>query len=52
MGNEGNGIQKETIKVCDEKVTIPMLGRAESLNVSIASGIIMWEMMRGGSVCG
>ena len=52
MGNEGNGIQKETIKVCDEKVTIPMLGQAESLNVSIATGIIMWEMLRGGSVCG
>ena len=48
MGNEGNGLKKETIDVCDEKITIPMLGRAESLNVSIASGIIMWEMMRGG----
>lgn len=46
MGNEGNGIKKETIDICDEKFTIPMLGRAESLNVSIASAIIMWEMMQ------
>lgn len=47
IGNEGNGLKEETIAICDEKITIPMLGRAESLNVSIASGIIMWEMMRG-----
>ncbi|MBR1779221.1 MAG: RNA methyltransferase [Clostridia bacterium] len=48
IGNEGNGIKEATIKACKEKVMIPMLGRAESLNASVAASIIMWEMVRGG----
>lgn len=47
VGNEGNGLKPETISACDRRVTIPMLGRAESLNASIAAGLLMWEMMRG-----
>lgn len=46
VGNEGNGLSTEVINFCDAKVTIPMLGRAESLNASMAAGILMWEMMR------
>ena len=46
VGNEGNGLSQELISACDEKVTIPMLGRAESLNAAMAAGILMWEMMR------
>lgn len=46
IGNEGNGLKKETIDICDNKITIPMDGRAESLNASIAAGIIMWEMIK------
>ena len=46
IGNEGNGLKKETIDVCSQKITIPMLGRAESLNASVAASIIMWEMTR------
>ncbi len=46
IGNEGNGLKKETIDLCDNKITIPMKGRAESLNVSVAAGIIMWEMIK------
>lgn len=46
IGNEGNGVSESVFEVC-EKVTIPMLGRAESLNASMAAAIIMWEMMRG-----
>lgn len=46
VGNEGNGMSRELISACDEKVTIPMLGRAESLNAAMAAGILMWEMMR------
>ncbi len=46
IGNEGNGLKKETIDVCSQRVTIPMLGRAESLNASVAASIIMWEMTR------
>ncbi len=46
IGNEGNGLRKETMDVCSQKITIPMLGRAESLNASVAASIIMWEMTR------
>ncbi len=45
IGNEGNGVSDEVFRVCD-KITIPMLGRAESLNASMAAAITMWEMMR------
>ena len=45
IGNEGNGVSEEVFSVC-EKLTIPMLGRAESLNASMAAAITMWEMMR------
>lgn len=46
VGNEGNGLKKETIKKCKEKVTIPMKGRAESLNAAVAASIAMWEMVK------
>lgn len=45
IGNEGNGVTPQTKARC-EKVTIPMQGRAESLNASMAAAIVMWEMMR------
>lgn len=47
IGNEGNGLLHETSEKCKIKVTIPMLGRAESLNASVASAISMWEILRG-----
>ena len=46
IGNEGNGLRAETVAVCKHSVTIPMAGRAESLNASMAAGIILWEMCR------
>ena len=46
IGNEGNGISKRTIELCDEKITIPMKGMAESLNAAAAASVVMWEMMR------
>lgn len=46
IGNEGSGLSAETVAACDRQVTIPMLGRAESLNASAASSILLWEMMR------
>lgn len=49
VGNEGNGLTDETIEACSGKVTIPMLGRAESLNASASAAILMWEMMRAES---
>lgn len=46
IGNEGNGLEKETISLCGERVTIPMPGRAESLNALAAATILIWEMQR------
>ena len=46
IGNEGNGVSKDIIEKCTERITIKMDGRAESLNASAAASIIMWEMAR------
>lgn len=48
IGNEGNGISDELIKHSNIKVKIPIIGNAESLNASIASGIIIYEIVRQG----
>ena len=46
IGNEGNGLKESTINACTHKITIKMSNNAESLNASIAAGILMWEMMK------
>ncbi len=46
MGNEGNGIRPEIEKLVGQSVTIPRLGKAESLNVSIASALFCAEITR------
>ena len=46
VGNEGNGISDELFELADKKVKIPMPGGAESLNVSIATSIILFEKVR------
>lgn len=46
IGNEGNGLKAETINACKNKITIPMKGKAESLNASAAASIIIWEMIK------
>lgn len=46
IGNEGNGLSKNVITNCKKTITIPMNGRAESLNVSAAASILMWELLR------
>ena len=46
IGNEGNGISDETKNAATKLVTIPMQGRAESLNAAAAASIMIWEMMR------
>ena len=46
MGSEEKGIYPALLKICDEKIKIPMAGGFESLNVSVASGIILYEAMR------
>ena len=46
IGNEANGVSKELQDMADEKVKIPMLGKTESLNASVATGIILYEYVR------
>lgn len=46
VGNEGNGLTEETKHACTACVTIPMKGRAESLNAAASAAVLMWEMMR------
>lgn len=46
IGNEGAGINPETINACDYFLTIPMSGPAESLNAAVAASLIMWEMSK------
>lgn len=46
VGNEGNGISDEIFNLADKKVKIPMPGGAESLNVSVATSIILFEKVR------
>jgi len=43
IGNEGNGLSREAIQACKQKLMIPMAGKAESLNAAAAAAIIMWE---------
>lgn len=46
VGNEGNGISEDVFKLANKKVKIPMPGGAESLNVAIATSIILFEKVR------
>ena len=46
LGAEGAGMRQLTRKTCDELVSIPMAGAVESLNVSVASGVCLYEALR------
>lgn len=46
MGSEEKGIYPALLKICDEKIRIPMAGDFESLNVSVAAGMILYEVMQ------
>ena len=46
IGNEANGVKKEIQDIADEKIKIPMLGKTESLNASVATGIVLYEYVR------
>ena len=46
MGSEEDGISNELMGIVDEKVSIPMLGKIESLNVSVSAGVAIYEAMR------
>lgn len=46
MGAEDTGISKEVLALCDTPVAIPMFGKIGSLNVSVAAGVMMYEIVR------
>ena len=46
MGTEGKGLRQLIKKTCDQLATIPMIGNVESLNVSVATGIVLFESRR------
>lgn len=46
MGAEDKGISSDVMAECDAKVTIPMFGKIGSLNVSVAAGVLMYEVVR------
>ncbi len=47
MGAEDEGISPENLRLCDEWAQIPILGTIESLNVSVATGVMLYEVVRG-----
>lgn len=46
VGNEANGVSSEIQEMADEKIKIPMLGKTESLNASVATGVMLYEYVR------
>jgi RNA methyltransferase, TrmH family len=46
VGNEGTGVPDEIVHACSGRVTVPMAGNVESLNVAVAAGVILFEAAR------
>ena len=44
FGNEVSGVDKEVVKQCDGFIEIPQFGMKHSLNISVAAGIVLWEL--------
>lgn len=49
VGNEVLGVKNEYLNICDEQIEIPMVGKKESLNVSIAAGVAMYYIKNNSS---
>ncbi len=47
VGNEARGPREEILALCDRRVKLPMAGRAESLNVAVAGGILLYGVAFG-----
>ena len=47
FGNEVTGVEQSTLQLCDGCIEIPQLGMKHSLNISVAAGIVLWELIRG-----
>jgi tRNA G18 (ribose-2'-O)-methylase SpoU len=48
FGNEVSGVEEGTIALCDGCIEIPQFGMKHSLNISVAAGIVLWEIVRTG----
>jgi 23S rRNA (guanosine2251-2'-O)-methyltransferase len=46
FGNEVAGVSEDLLKYCDECIEIPQFGMKHSLNVSVAAGMVLWELVR------
>ncbi len=46
MGSEEDGVSNEYLKLCDQQLCIPLLGKIQSLNVSVACGVMLYECVR------
>lgn len=46
IGNEGHGLDQQTVRACDCEVIIPIEAQSESLNASVAASVFLWEMRR------
>ncbi|MGN1402551.1 MAG: TrmH family RNA methyltransferase [Bacillus sp. (in: firmicutes)] len=44
VGNEGNGVSEEVLRLCDQNLYIPIHGKAESLNVAVATGVLLYSL--------
>ncbi|RXK58794.1 TrmH family RNA methyltransferase [Lacibacter luteus] len=47
FGNEAEGVEQETLLQCDGCIEIPQFGMKHSLNISVAAGVVLWELVRG-----
>ena len=48
MGNEQSGLTDNLMKACGQLIKLPMLGRSDSLNLAVATGIVLYETMSRG----
>ena len=46
MGSEDEGVAPEHLRICDDMIRIPLLGSIDSLNVSVAAGVLIYEAVR------
>jgi 23S rRNA (guanosine2251-2'-O)-methyltransferase len=46
FGNEVTGVEQSTIELCDGCIEIPQLGVKHSLNIAVAAGVVLWELVR------
>ena len=51
IGSEAHGVSPELLDICDLQVSIPMMGKLNSLNASVAAGILLYEIRRQQRSC-